>query len=50
MIFLNMSMKLKKNKIEAIKKSQELRNQGYIVELMPKEDLEEVKIIKEGGK
>lgn len=39
-----------KNKIEAIKKSQELRNQGYIVELMPKEDLEEVKIIKEGVK
>lgn len=39
-----------KNKIEAIKKSQELRNQGFIVELMPKEDLKEVKIVKEGVK
>lgn len=39
-----------KNKIEAIKKSQELRNHGFIVELMPKEDLKEVKIVKEGVK
>ena len=39
-----------KNKIEAIKKSQEFRNNGYVVELMPKEDLEELKIVKEGVK
>ena len=28
-----------KNRIEAIKKSEELRNQGYIVDLLPKEDI-----------
>lgn len=37
-----------KNRIEAIKKSEELRSQGYIVNLLPKEDFEEIKIIKGG--
>ena len=37
-----------KNRIEAIKKSEELRNQGYIVDLLPKEDIEEIKIVKGG--
>ncbi|MBE6071159.1 MAG: ATP phosphoribosyltransferase regulatory subunit [Clostridium butyricum] len=36
-------------KIEAIKKSQDLIEQGYIVELMPKDELEELKVVKEGG-
>jgi len=36
------------NRIEAIKKSEELRNQGYIVNLLPKEDIEEIKIVKGG--
>jgi len=35
-------------KIEAIKKSQDLIEQGYIVELMPKDELEELKVVKEG--
>lgn len=39
-----------KNKIEAIKKSQELRMQGYIVELMPNDTVEELKIVKKGEK
>lgn len=34
-----------KNRIEAIKKSEELRTQGYIVELLPKSDIEEIEII-----
>lgn len=37
-----------KNRIEAIKKSEELRSQGYIVNLLPKEDIQEIKIIKGG--
>ncbi|BCZ47646.1 ATP phosphoribosyltransferase regulatory subunit [Clostridium gelidum] len=37
-----------KNRIEAIKKSEELRKQGYIVDLLPKEDIEEMKIVKGG--
>jgi len=37
-----------KNRIEAIKKSEELRSQGYIVDLLPKEDLEEINIVKGG--
>jgi len=37
-----------KNRIEAIKKSEELRSQGYIVDLIPKEDIEEIKIVKGG--
>jgi len=36
------------NRIEAIRKSEELRNQGYIVDLLPKEDIEEIKIVKGG--
>ena len=36
------------NRIEAIKKSEELRNQGYIVDLLPKEDIAEIKIVKGG--
>ena len=39
-----------KNRIEAIKKSEELRSQGYIVDLIPKEYSEEIKIINHGGK
>ena len=34
------------NRIEAIKKSEELRSQGYIVDLLPKEDIQEIKIVK----
>jgi len=37
-----------KNRIEAIKKSEELRSQGYIVDLLPKEDIEGIKIVNEG--
>ena len=37
-----------KNRIEAIKKSEELRSQGYIVDLLPKEDIAEIKIVKGG--
>lgn len=37
-----------KNRIEAIKKSEELRSQGHIVDLLPKEDIEEIKIVKGG--
>ena len=36
------------NRIEAIKKSEELRNQGYIVDLLPKGDISEIKIVKGG--
>ena len=36
------------NRIEAIKKSEELRNKGYIVDLLPKEDIAEIKIVKGG--
>lgn len=39
-----------KNRIEAIKKSEELRGQGYIVDLLPKEDIQEIKIVKGGEK
>lgn len=35
-------------KIEAIKKSQDLIAQGYTVELMPKDELKELKVVKEG--
>ena len=38
-----------KDRIEAIKKSQELRSQGYTVNLLPKEDVEEIKIVNSGG-
>ena len=37
-----------KNRIEAIKKSEELRSQGYIVDLLPKEDIEGIKIVNGG--
>ena len=37
-----------KNRIEAIKKSEELRSQGYIVDLLPKEDIQEIKIVNGG--
>ena len=36
------------NRIEAIKKSEELRNKGYIVDLLPKGDIAEIKIVKGG--
>lgn len=36
------------NRIEAIKKSEELRSQGYIVDLLPKEDIKEIKIVNGG--
>ena len=36
------------NRIEAIKKSEELINQGYTVDLLPKEDEVEIKIVKGG--
>ena len=36
------------NRIEAIKKSEELRSQGYIVELLPEENIQEIKIVKGG--
>lgn len=35
-----------KDRIEAIKKSEELREQGYIVELLPKEGITEIEIVK----
>lgn len=35
-----------KEKIKAIKESMNLRNEGYIVELFPEDDIEEMKIIK----
>lgn len=38
-----------KNKIQAIKKSQELIEQGYIVDLLPNEDEMEIKIVSCGG-
>lgn len=37
-----------KNRIEAIKKSQELRDDGYIVNLLPRDDIKEIKIVKSG--
>lgn len=37
-----------KNRIEAIKKSEELREKGYIVDLLPRKNIEEIKIIKSG--
>jgi len=37
-----------KNRIKAIKKSEELRSQGYIVDLLPKESSQEIEIIKVG--
>ncbi|WP_160687864.1 ATP phosphoribosyltransferase regulatory subunit [Clostridium sp. C2-6-12] len=36
------------NRIKAIKKSEELRIQGFIVELLPKEDIKEIKIVNGG--
>lgn len=39
-----------KDKIEAIKKSEELRKQGYIVELLPKDGEEKINIVKGGEK
>ncbi|AGX44102.1 ATP phosphoribosyltransferase regulatory subunit [Clostridium saccharobutylicum] len=38
------------NRIEAIKKSEELRREGFIVELLPTENINEIKIIKGGEK
>ena len=38
----------KKNKIEAIRKSEELRSNGYIVDLLPKDDINEIKVVKSG--
>lgn len=38
----------KENRIKAIKKSEDLRMQGYIVDLLPKEDIKEIKIVKSG--
>jgi ATP phosphoribosyltransferase regulatory subunit len=35
-----------KNRIEAIKKGEELRNQGYIADLLPKEGIKEIEIVK----
>lgn len=37
-----------KDRIEAIKKSEELREQGFIVELLPKEGIAEIEIVKGG--
>lgn len=37
-----------KDRIEAIKKSEELREQGYIVELLPKEEITEIEIVNGG--
>ncbi|EHI98870.1 ATP phosphoribosyltransferase regulatory subunit [Clostridium sp. DL-VIII] len=34
--------------IEAIRKSEELRSKGYIVDLLPKDDIKEIKIVKSG--
>lgn len=39
-----------KHKIEAIKKSGELRKEGYIVELLPEDGVEKIKIVKGGEK
>lgn len=39
-----------KHKIEAIKKSGELRKEGYIVELLPEDVVEKIKIVKGGEK
>ena len=36
----------KKNKIQAIRESMTIRNQGYIVELFVKDDIDEIKIVK----
>jgi ATP phosphoribosyltransferase, regulatory subunit len=36
------------NRIEAIKKSEELINQGFIVDLLPNEDIKEIKIVNGG--
>lgn len=36
------------NRIEAIKKSEELRSKGYIVDLLPKEDIKGIKIVNGG--
>jgi ATP phosphoribosyltransferase regulatory subunit len=36
------------NRIEAIKKSEELRSQGYIVDLLPEEDIKGIKIVNGG--
>lgn len=38
----------KDSKIEAIKKSQELRNEGKIVQLMPAEDVKGIEVVKKG--
>lgn len=38
------------NRIEAIKKSEELINQGFIVDLLPDEDIKEIKIVNGGEK
>ena len=38
------------NRIEAIKKSEELINQGFIVDLLPDENIEEIKIVNGGEK
>ncbi|MDO5516434.1 MAG: ATP phosphoribosyltransferase regulatory subunit [Clostridium sp.] len=37
-----------KDKIKAIKESMNIRNEGYIVELFPEDDIEELKIIRDG--
>lgn len=37
-----------RNKIEAIRKSEELRSKGYIVDLSPEDDIKEIKIVKSG--
>ena len=34
-----------KDRIEAIRKSEELRNQGKVVELIPDDDIEEIKVV-----
>lgn len=36
------------NRIEAIKKSEQLREQGYIVDLVQKDDIRDIKIVKSG--
>lgn len=36
------------NRIEAIKKSEELRSQGFIVDLLPKQDIQAMKIVNGG--
>ena len=35
-----------KDKIKAIRESMKIRNEGYIVELFPKDDIEEIEIVK----